>query len=108
MASSQQPGPKPAVPAGGGVTPSAPVSAASPRTDPTAGANQGLKLVLFGLPGSGKSSLLGALARVTPSPGGPVGRFLDPTGTLGVRQHHLTEGGNAATAEETKAYPTLY
>jgi GTPase SAR1 family protein len=105
MASPQKSDAQPAVPTAGGSGTPPPAPGIPPPVD---GPNQALDLVLFGLPGSGKSSLLGALARVTPSAHGPGGRFVDVTGTLGVRQHHLTQGSDPATSEEINVYPVTY
>jgi hypothetical protein len=65
-----------------------------------------LRVVLFGMPDAGKSSLLGALAQAAETqPHGLKARLLDPTHGLDQLRHHLYEGQPTRTSEEVVPYP---
>ncbi|MFO0845822.1 MAG: GTPase domain-containing protein [Gemmataceae bacterium] len=76
---------------------------------PAAAGDDDLRLVLFGLPAAGKSSLLGALGQAAKTQEHLLGGKLDD------RSHHLTELGRQVyddvtrqTAEEVVPYPVRY
>src|SRR5438094_5485110 len=65
-----------------------------------------LHIVLFGLPGAGKSSLLGALVQASQLQEAQLGaRILDTTQGLGQLHKGVYERGPAPTREEVVTYP---
>src|SRR5262245_45881819 len=77
---------------------------APPKPDPDA-----LSIVLFGLPGAGKSSLLGALAQAAQTQGHPIGaRLVDESRGLAELRQRLYEENARRTAEEVVPYPVDY
>ncbi len=69
-------------------------------------APQDLRIVLFGLPDAGKSSLLGALAQAAQHQPQVLGcQHADPAGTLTELKKQVYEGKIAPTREELVAYP---
>ena len=88
-------------------------TAASRGADATplaAGPSAGeLRLVLFGLPAAGKSSLLGALARAAERQGHVLGgRLPDRSHGLGELEKQVYEGSTLATAGEVVPYAVHY
>src|SRR5579885_1372517 len=76
-----------------------PTSAASVRADD-------LSIVLFGLPGAGKSSLLGALAQAAQAQEHLLnGRLIDVSHGLDELRRRLYEESARRTAEEVVPYP---
>src|SRR5205814_1212889 len=68
-----------------------------------------LRLVLFGMPDAGKSSLLGALAQVAQAqPNVLQGRLADPSHRLAEQQQRLYEERPRDTLEEIVPYPVVY
>src|SRR5579859_6712842 len=66
----------------------------------------GLRLLLFGLPGSGKSALLGALVQAGTSQAAVLhGKLADDTGRLTALREHTYGDALAATTGEVVAYP---
>jgi GTPase SAR1 family protein len=79
---------------------------APPKTIPT---SAGLQLVLFGLPGSGKSSLLGALVQAAASQSAVLrGKLVDDTGRLAELRRSTYAENLPATTEEVVAYPVAF
>jgi len=65
-----------------------------------------LRLVLFGMPDAGKSSLLGALAEAADiQPHGLKGHLVDPTHGLDNLRHILYDGTPTRTSAEVVPYP---
>src|SRR5262245_26937942 len=87
-------------------TPTSPPAAAPP----VAGAGpDDLRLVLFGMPAAGKSSLLGALARAAEAQEHLLGgKLIDETHGLAELQHQLYEATPRRTPEEVVPYPVRY
>lgn len=83
------------------------MSLAQHTSDPLAAVSaDALRLVLFGMPQAGKSSLLGALAQAAESqPERLHGRLLDLSHGLSELRHRLYEGHAEQTAEEVVPYP---
>jgi hypothetical protein len=74
---------------------------AAPALNPAA-----VRIVLFGLPDAGKSSLLGALAQAAQTQEHVLnGRLVDPTQGLAELQHRLYEERPRETLEEIVPYP---
>jgi hypothetical protein len=66
----------------------------------------GLRLLLFGLPGSGKSALLGALVQAGSSQAAVLhGKLADDTGRLTALREHTYADALAATSGEVIPYP---
>src|SRR5207248_7090543 len=64
------------------------------------------RLLLFGLPGSGKSALLGALVQAASSQATVLhGKVADDTGRLTALRDHAYAEALAATNDEVVAYP---
>ena len=81
-----------------------PPTAAPPALDPKA-----VRIVLFGMPGAGKSSLLGALAQAAQSQERTLGgRLIDLTSELADLQHRVYEGRPEATTEEIVPYAVAF
>src|SRR4051812_44142594 len=81
---------------------------ASP-TPPPAGPGDGVRLVLFGMPAAGKSSLLGALVQAAETqPDLLNGRLLDVPPSLVELRKRLYDQGAHRTAEEVVPYPVAY
>jgi hypothetical protein len=86
-------------------TPDAP-PATAPAAAPAVG---GLRIVLFGLPGAGKSSLLGALAQAAQSQEHLLnGRLLDLSHHLDELRVRLYDASPQPTAEEVVPYPIAF
>ena len=84
-------------------------SAASPAAPPPAGAAEPLRLVLFGLPAAGKSSLLGALAQAARTQEHLLhGRLVDRSEGLDKLWHRLYHDNPERTAEEIAPYAVDY
>jgi GTPase SAR1 family protein len=67
-----------------------------------------LRLVLFGMPDAGKSSLLGALAQADEcQPHGLKGHLVDPTQGLDKLRHVLYDGTPTRTSAEVMPYPVV-
>jgi GTPase SAR1 family protein len=65
-----------------------------------------LRIVLFGMPDAGKSSLLGALAEAAETqPHGLRARLIDLTQGLDQLRHYLYEGQPTRTSDEVVPYP---
>lgn len=80
--------------------PSAPFATAGPAT---------LRLVLFGMPDAGKSSLLGALAQAAETQANVLnGRLVDLTQGLAELRHRLYDEQNRQTVEEIIPYPVVF
>src|SRR5437660_1212883 len=68
-----------------------------------------LRLVLFGLPNAGKTSLLGALAQAAQAQEAVLnGRLTDPGEKLAAVRQRLYEGQAQATAEEVQPFPVAF
>lgn len=81
--------------------PSQPAAIAVPR--------DALRIVLFGRPGAGKSSLLGALAQAAESQRALLhGRLTDLTQGLAALQHRLYDGTPQETVREVAPYPATW
>jgi hypothetical protein len=82
------------------------MSDASANAPPAVAKRQALHIVLFGLPGAGKSSLLGALAQAAQTQEHLLhGRLSDPSHGLAELQHRLYEEEPRRTGEEVVPYP---
>jgi hypothetical protein len=82
--------------------PGPPAAASSPPPD-------ALRLVLFGPPAAGKSSLLGALAQSARTQESLLnGRLADRSGGLAELRDQLYDGRGRVTAEEVSPYPLDY
>lgn len=69
----------------------------------------GLRLLVFGLPGSGKSSLLGALVQAAGAQAAVLkGKLADDTGQLTALRQRVYAGAPPATAEAVVAYPVHF
>jgi hypothetical protein len=69
----------------------------------------GLRLLLFGLPGSGKSALLGALVQAGTSQAGVLhGKVADDTGRLTALREQAYADALPATRDEVVAYPIRF
>jgi hypothetical protein len=76
---------------------------------PSTGSGNELQIVLFGLPGAGKSSLLGALGEAARTQEGLLGgRLTDRSGGLTALADRLYAGQDERTAEEVVPYPVRY
>ena len=84
----------------------------SQTTDLTAGAAANpaaLRIVLFGMPDAGKSSLLGALAQAAQTQEHVLnGHLTDPSHGLAALQHRLYEEMPRETLEEVVPYPVAF
>jgi hypothetical protein len=82
---------------------------AQDTTKPPAAVPRGaLRVVLFGMPDAGKTSLLGALAQAAETQEhGLKSHLLDPTQGLARLRHNLYDEQPARTSEEVVAYPVL-
>ncbi len=68
-----------------------------------------IRLLLFGLPGSGKSSLLGALVQAADSQSAVLhGRLVDATGRLSALRQSTYAGTPPATSEPVNVYPVHF
>jgi GTPase SAR1 family protein len=68
-----------------------------------------LRIVLFGMPGAGKSSLLGALAQAAQTQDQTLdGRLIDPLQGLAELQHRLYEGAPRETLDEVVPYTVQF
>jgi GTPase SAR1 family protein len=68
-----------------------------------------LRIVLFGMPGAGKSSLLGALAQAAQTQDQTLdGRLIDPLQGLAELQHRLYEGAPRETLDEVVLYAVQF
>src|SRR3954447_23382230 len=75
-----------------------------PATDPLA-----VRVVLFGMPDAGKSSLLGALAQAAQSQERTLGgRLIDPTSGLAELQPRVYDDRPRETTEEIVPYPVAF
>src|SRR6266540_2115119 len=86
------------------------MSSAPPASVPLATAGPAtLRLVLFGMPDAGKSSLLGALAQAAETQGNVLnGRLVDVTHGLAELRQRLYEEQPRQTVEEIIPYPVVY
>ena len=70
---------------------------------------EALRVVLFGMPDAGKSSLLGALAQAAQTQEHVLaGRLSDPTKGLAGLQEQTYEGRPGQTLEDAVGYPVIY
>ena len=68
-----------------------------------------LRVVLFGMPHSGKSSLLGALLQASNDPlTNPVAKWVDVSGRMGELRRRLYEHDPERTADEIVLYPARF
>jgi GTPase SAR1 family protein len=75
---------------------------------PPALSRSALRLVLFGMPDAGKSSLLGALAEASDSQAQALkGHLVDPTQGLDKLRHILYDGTPTRTSAEVIPYPVV-
>lgn len=75
-------------------------------TPPRAPAARGLRIVLFGMPAAGKSSLLGALAQSAQTQGHALhGQLIDHTKGLAELKRQVYEDRSRETLEEVVLYP---
>lgn len=82
---------------------------ASPPAPPPPSLREGLRLVLFGMPGAGKTSLLGALAQAAQSQEHLLhGRLTTTAEGLELLRHQLYDEGTRPTAEEVVLYPVEF
>ncbi len=73
---------------------------------PVTAAPDAVRIVLFGMPGSGKSSLLGALAQASAAQEKLLGgKLVDQSGGLAELHKQLAEDKNRPTHDEVVAYP---
>jgi hypothetical protein len=80
--------------------------AATPSTPPAPATPDGLRIVLFGMPAAGKSSLLGALAQASQSQEHLLnGHLTDVSHGLDELRHRLYDENARRTAEEVVPYP---
>jgi hypothetical protein len=87
-----------------GVLPSPPAPAPRPPVDPG-----DLRVVLFGMPAAGKSSLLGALARAAEVQQATLGgKIVDESQGLADLRHQLYDATPRRTPEEVVPYPVRY
>ncbi|HEX3150944.1 MAG TPA: hypothetical protein VHR66_22890 [Gemmataceae bacterium] len=86
------------------------MSALSPPPDPPVPDEPGaLRIVLFGMPDAGKSSLLGALAQVSHTQGRELrGHLTDLTHGLGELRNRLYEERQTETQQEIVPYPVKF
>src|SRR5262249_22422673 len=85
--------------------------AAKPEAAPAAPAwgDDALRILLFGMPGVGKTSLLGALAEAAQKQMRDLtGRLIDRSGGLAELQRRLYESQIAPTAQEVVRYQVEY
>jgi hypothetical protein len=81
----------------------------SPPAAPPTGGAEDLRIVLFGMPAAGKSSLLGALSLAAQAQEPLLhGRLTDVSHGLGELQRRLYDQAGQATAEEVFPYPVTY
>jgi hypothetical protein len=86
--------------------PSSPTAAAP--ADAPAPSGPALRVVVFGMPEAGKSSLLGALEQAAQTQADVLNvRLLDPSGGLAELQKRLYEGRPRETLEEVAPYPVV-
>jgi GTPase SAR1 family protein len=79
-----------------------------PAAEPTPTSAPSLRVVLFGMPEAGKSSLLGALAQAAQTQADVLNvRLADPTGGLAELQKRLYEGRPRETLEEVVGYAVV-
>ena len=87
------------------------MSTATPPSAAAPAANRAepLRLVLFGLPGSGKSALLGALTHASiTQPELLGGQFTDPSNDLKLLRKQLYEDTLRPTQRGMASYPVIY
>lgn len=83
--------------------------ASSPTAPASTLSSDGLRLVLFGMPDAGKSSLLGALAEAAQSQAHLLnGHLTDRSGGLAELQHRLYEDKPRETLEEVVPYAVTF
>jgi hypothetical protein len=83
-----------------------PETTTQPATPTTAGSSTALRIVLFGMPDAGKTSLLGALAQAAQTQEHVLnGRVIDPSQSLAELQQRLYEERPRETLEEVVPYP---
>src|SRR5262245_1928539 len=84
-------------------------TASSERAAPAPPAPEPLRVVLFGLPAAGKTSLLGALAQAAQTQVPSLhGRLVDPSGDLAELRERLYEDRGGPTAEEVVTHPVRF
>ncbi len=84
-------------------------TAVSPAPSPAAVAPDALRLVLFGLPAAGKTSLLGALSQAAQTQEHLLnGRLIDRSQALAELQQRVYEERSRPTAEEVVPYPVTF
>src|SRR6478672_11561869 len=80
-----------------------------PPTTPAAIPPDALRIVLFGMPDAGKSSLLGALAQAAQTQERALGgRLSDLSNGLAELQHRLYDERPRETLQEIVPYPVAY
>ena len=83
------------------MTESRPAPDGPPRTPPPAPGDDALRIVLFGMPDAGKTSLLGGLAQAAQTQEHLLnGHLADPTHGLAELQHRVYDEGPRETLEE--------
>jgi hypothetical protein len=86
-----------------------PETSSQPATPMTAGSSAPLRIVLFGMPDAGKSSLLGALAQAAQTQEHVLnGRLIDRSQGLAELQQRLYEERPRETLEEVVPYPVTF
>lgn len=85
------------------------MSAESPKAPPAAPEPKAVRIVLFGMPDAGKSSLLGALFQTAHSQGRALhGHLTDLSHGLGELRNRLYEERQTETQEEIVPYPVRF